>query len=214
MHKSCLTTLFFRANTQMVFRERHLALTGVLLALLLLLAGCGGGGGSTEGTTASTGGETTAAGSSEASGEEEASEGEAGSESVFGEAADAEAEKEKFVEDVNDICFRHSQEQAKQVEAYEKKHGIKLFEPTQKQQEKIIVAIIIPIVRETLAELEEYEPIATEEAKLNAFIKALDEATTVTEKHPDYLAEEGAKEPYNEARALAGGMGTYLCGQA
>jgi len=188
-------------------------LTGVLLALLLLLAGCGGGGGSTEDTSASTSGET-AAGNSESSGEEEASEGEAGGEGVFGEAAEGEAEKEKFVEDVDNICFRHSQEQAKQVEVYEKKHGIKLFEPTQKQQEKIIVAIIIPIVRETLAELEEYEPIAAEEAKLNAFIKALDEATTVTEKHPNYLAEEGAKEPYNEARARAGDMGTYLCGQA
>lgn len=202
----------------MVFRERHLALTGVLLALLLALAGCGGGGGSTEGTGASTGGETTASGNSEAGGGEEASEaetgGEGGGENVFGEAANAEAEKEKFVEDVNNICFRHSQEQAKQVEAYEKKHGIKRFEPNQKQQEGIIVAIIIPIVNETIAELEEYEPIAAEEAKLNAFIKALTEATEVTEKHPNYLAEEGAKEPYNEARARAGDMGTYLCGQA
>jgi len=192
-------------------------LTGVLLALLLALAGCGGGGGSTEGTGASTSRETTTAGNSEAGGGEEAGEAEAGSEeggeNVFGEAANSEAEKEKFVEDVNDICFRHSQEQAEQVKAYEKKHGIKLFEPNQKQQEGIIVAIIIPIVRETIAELEEYEP-ATEEAKLNAFIKALDEATTVTEKHPNYLAEEGAKEPYNEARARAGDMGTYLCGQA
>lgn len=192
-------------------------LTGVLLALLLALAGCGGGGGSTEGTADSTSVETTAAGNSEAGGGEEAGEAEAGSEeggeSVFGEAASSEAEKEKFVEDVNAICFRHSQEQADQVKAYEKKNGIPLFEPNQKQQEGIIVAIIIPIVRETIAELEEYEP-ATEEAKLNAFIEALDEATTVTEKHPNYLAEEGAKEPYGEARARAGAMGTYLCGQA
>jgi hypothetical protein len=200
----------------MVFRERHLALTGVLLALLLLLAGCGGGGGSTEGTSASTGGETTTAGSSESGEGEEAAggeEGEGGGDNVFGEAANSEAEKEKFVEDVNAICFRHSQEQADQVEAYEKKSGIPLFEPNQKQQEGIIVKVIIPIVRETIAELEEYEP-ATEEAKLNAFIQALDEATTVTEKHPNFLAEEGAKEPYNEARARAGDMGTYLCGQA
>lgn len=194
-----------------------MALTGVVLALLLALSGCGGGGGSTEGTSASTSGETTAAGNSEAGGGEEAGEGgagsEGGSESVFGEAANAEAEKEKFVEDVNNICFRHSQEQAEQVEAYEKKHGIPLHEPNQKQQEGIIVAIIIPIVNETIAELEEYEP-ATEEAKLNAFIKALTEATEVTEKHPNYLAEEGAKEPYGEARSRAGDMGTYLCGQA
>jgi hypothetical protein len=198
----------------MYFRERHLALTGVLLALLLALTGCGGGGSteSTESTSGSTGGETAAAGSSEA-GEGEAGEGEDGG-VLGGGAASAAAEKEKFVEQVDDICFRHSQEQAKQVEAYERKHGIKLYEPDQKQQEKIIVAIIIPIVRETITELEEYEPVPSQEAKLNAFIKALDESTEVTEKHPNFLAEEGAKEPYNEARARAGDMGTYLCGQA
>jgi hypothetical protein len=204
----------------MYFRERHLALTGVLLALLLALSGCGGGGGSTESTSASTSGETAAAGESEAGGGEEAGEGEAeegesGNESFLGGGAvSAAAEKEKFVEDVNNICFRHSQEQAKQVEAYDKKHGITAGEPNQKQQEKIIVAIILPIVHETIAELEEYEPIPSQEAKLNVFIKVLTEATEVTEKHPNFLAEEGEKEPYNEARARAGDMGTYLCGQA
>jgi hypothetical protein len=195
----------------MVFRERHLALTGVVLALLLMLAGCGGGGsGSTSGSTS---GETTAAGNSEAGGGEEAG-SEGGGENVFGEAANAEAEKEKFVEDVDDICFRHSQEQAKQVEAYDKKHGIPVGEPNQAQQEEIIVAIILPIVRETIAELEEYEPIASQEAKLNTFIKELTNATDVTEKHPNLLAEEGEKEPYSEARGRAADMGTYLCGQA
>lgn len=187
-------------------------LTGVLLVLLLALSGCGGGG-STESTSGSTG-EETAAGNSETGGSE-AGEGEAGSEGALGGgAASAAAEKEKFVEEVDGICFRHSQEQAKQVEAYEKKYGIKLFEPNQKQQEEIIVKIIMPIVHETIAEFEEFQPIPSEAAKLRAFIKALKKGVAVTEKHPNFLAEEGAKEPFNEARARAGDMGTYLCGQA
>lgn len=201
----------------MYSRERHLAVTGALLVLLLALSGCGGGGGSGETTGGTTGNESTASENAEAGGSEAGggSESEGGSKSFLGGgAASAAAEKEKFVEDVNNICFRHSQEQAKEVEAYEKKHGIKLFEPNQKQQEEIIIKIIMPIVRETIAELEEYEPISSEEAKLNAFVKALAEATDVTEKHPNLLAEEGAKEPYGEARARAGDMGTYLCGQA
>ncbi len=162
-------------------------MTGALLALLLVLAGCGGGSGS---TSASASGETSTTRISKAE------------------------EKEKFVEAVDDICFRHSQEQAKQVEAYERKHGIPLHEPNQAQQEKIIVAIILPIVRETIAELEEYEPIAAQEAKLNVFIKALTNATDVTENHPNLLAEEGENEPYHQARGRAADMGTYLCGQA
>jgi hypothetical protein len=195
----------------MYSKERHLALTGALLALVLVLAGCGGGDSSTGSMPK---GETAATESSEASRAETSGCGEGEESFLGGGAASAAAGKEKFVEDVNDICFRHSQEQAKQVEAYEKKNGIKLFEPNQKQQEEIIVKIILPIVNETIAELEEYEPISSEEAKLNAFIKALAEATEVTEKHPNFLAEEGAKEPYNEARGRAGDMGTYLCGQA
>jgi hypothetical protein len=178
----------------MRFRERHLALAlvGVLLALLLVLSGCGGG----EASTA-------------ASSEENLNE------SLEKEnAPSAASKKESFVEAVDDICFRHSQEQAKQVEAYEKKHGIPVGEPTVAQQEQIIVKVILPIVRETLAELEEYEPDPSQEAKLNAFIKALDDATTFTEKNPHFLAAERGKEPFHAARGRAAAMGTYLCGQA
>lgn len=179
----------------MYLRERHLALAGVLLALLLALSGCGGGGG----------GETSAAGSSE----------ESLNESFEKETANSAAsKKESFVEAIDDICFRHSQEQAKQVEAYEKKHGIPVGAPTVAQQEQIIVKVILPIVRETLAELEEYEPDPSQEAKLNAFIKALDDATTFTEKHPHFLAAERGNEPFHAARERASAMGTYLCGQA
>jgi hypothetical protein len=178
----------------MRFRERHLALAlvGVLLAMLLALSGCGGG-------------EASTAGSSE----------ESLNESLEKEsAASAPSKKESFVEAVDDICFRHSQKQAKLVEAYEKKHGIPVGEPTVAQQEQIIVKVILPIVRETLAELEEYEPDPSQEAKLNAFIKALDGATTFTEKHPHVLAVERGKEPFYAARGRAAAMGTYLCGQA
>lgn len=165
---------------------------GLLLGILLLTlaaTGCAGGG-----STSSTSGET------------------------FDEAAEsksnAASKKESFVEAIDDICFRHSQEQAKQVEAYDKKHGIPVGEPTVAQQEQIILKVILPIVRETLAELEEYAPDPTQEAKLNAFIKALDNATTFTEKHPHFLAAERGREPFHPARVRASAMGTYLCGQA
>lgn len=181
----------------MRFRERHLALTGVVLALLLALSGCGGGGGSTESTSGSISEETATAGS-----------------------GGTKAQKESFVEAVNNICFNKSQEQAKQVEAYEKKQGIPQGKATVAQKEVIIVKLILPIVRETIAELEEYEPSPAQKAELDGFIKALTKATDVTEKHPNYLADETSettpygREPYNEARLRAAHMGTYLCGQA
>jgi hypothetical protein len=166
-----------------------------IAALALLLGGCGGG--ESESTSESTSGKTAAAGN-----------------------GGTQAQKESFVDAVNNICFRHSQEQEKQVEAYKRKHGIPQGKATVAQKEVIITKIIMPIVRETIAELEEYEPSPAQKKELDAFVEALTKATDFTEKNPHSLADEKSettpygKEPYEEARLRAADMGTYLCGQA
>ncbi|HXQ89207.1 MAG TPA: hypothetical protein VN733_06160, partial [Solirubrobacterales bacterium] len=124
--------------------------------------------------------------------------------------------KERFVERTNDICFKHSQHQAKTVESYKRRHGYSTGSvPPVPFQEKVIVQIILPIVHETVAELEELRPPRTEEATLKAFLAALEKATRISEQTPRWLAEPSKEyEPYMPARLLAGKMGTYLCGQA
>jgi len=127
--------------------------------------------------------------------------------------------KEKFVEKTNDVCFKNSQDQAKKVEAFKRKHGITAEVPSLKAQETYIVQIILPIVRRTIGELEEMgEEVRaprSEEAWLDEFVAALDRSTTISEKTPRWLAEPSKNyEPFMPARELAAEMGTFLCGQA
>jgi hypothetical protein len=127
--------------------------------------------------------------------------------------------KKRFVEKTNDVCFKNSQDQAKKVEAFKRKHGITAEVPSLKAQETYIVQVILPIVRRTIGELEEMgEEIRApqrEEAWLEEFVAALDKSTTISEKTPRWLAEPSKNyEPFMPARELAAKMGTYLCGQA
>gem|GEM_PF-5055462 len=116
---------------------------------------------------------------------------------------------------MNDICFANSQDQAEKVEAYKRAHDISAAIPPLPVQEKIIVQVILPIVHETISELEELRPPKSEEKNLKAFLRALERATEISEKTPRLLAEPSKDyEPYMSARALAAEIGSYLCGQA
>ncbi len=124
--------------------------------------------------------------------------------------------KAKFIERMNAVCFKNSQQQQREVDAFKRKHGIPAaVVPSLSAQEESILKIVLPTVRRTIPELEELRPPNSEEATMKAFIRALDRATDISEKTPRWLAEPSKDyEPYMPARLLAAKIGTYLCGQA
>jgi hypothetical protein len=124
--------------------------------------------------------------------------------------------KPQFVKRMNDVCFKNSQEQQRRVDAYKRSHGIPVTAvPSLPVQEKVIVQIVLPTVRRTIPELEEFRPPKSQEATMDDFLHALERATEISEKTPRWLAEPSKNyEPYMRARLLAAKIGTYLCGQA
>jgi hypothetical protein len=124
--------------------------------------------------------------------------------------------KAQFVEQMNAVCYKNSEDQQRMFYAFKRKRGYSAGAvPPIPVQEIYIRRIVLPTVRRTIPELESLRPPKSQEARLEAFIRALDRATDISEKTPRWLVEPSKDyEPYMPARLLAAKIGTYLCGQA
>lgn len=124
--------------------------------------------------------------------------------------------KADFVERMNAVCHRNSESQLRRYHAFKRSRGYsEAAVPPVPVQEIYIRRIVLPTVRKTIPELEKLRPPKSEEGRMEAFLRALDRATEITEKTPRWLAEPSKEyEPYMPARLAAARIGTYLCGQA
>jgi hypothetical protein len=124
--------------------------------------------------------------------------------------------KAQFVEQMNAVCHKNSEDQQRMFYAFKRKRGYSAGAvPPIPVQEIYIRRIVLPTVRRTIPELEALRPPKSQEARMEAFVRALDRATDISEKTPRWLAEPSKDyEPYMPARLLAAKIGTYLCGQA
>jgi hypothetical protein len=124
--------------------------------------------------------------------------------------------KAQFVEQMNAVCHKNSEDQQRMFYAFKRKRGYSAGAvPPIPVQEIYIRQIVLPTVRRTIPELESLRPPKSQEARMEAFIRALDRATDISERTPRWLVEPSKDyEPYMRARLLAAEIGTYLCGQA
>jgi hypothetical protein len=123
--------------------------------------------------------------------------------------------KEQLVDRLGEICQEHTELQVDERERFGKKNGIPSPEDaTLAEYEREIVEVILPIVRDTIHDVEQLRPPRSEEAKLEAFVSALKGAVATTQKHPNELAEEAGEEPFHMARETAADLEAYFCGQA
>lgn len=123
--------------------------------------------------------------------------------------------KQQLVDRLGEICQEHTDLQVVERESFDKKNGIPSPEKaTLSEYEREIVEVILPIVRDTIHDVEQLRPQRSEEVKLEAFVSALKGAVATTQKHPNELAEEGGEEPFHSARLAAADLGAYFCGQA
>jgi hypothetical protein len=123
--------------------------------------------------------------------------------------------KQQLVDRLGEICQEHTELQVDERERFGKKNGIPSPEDaTLSEYEREIVEVILPIVRDTIHDVEQLRPPRNEEAKLAAFVGALKGAVATTRKHPNELAEEAGEEPFQPARLAAADLEAYFCGQA
>jgi hypothetical protein len=123
--------------------------------------------------------------------------------------------KQQLVDRLGEICQDHTELQVDERERFGKKNGIPSPEKaTLAEYEREIVEVILPIVRDTIHDVEQLRPPRAEEAKLAAFVSALKGAVATTQKHPNELAEEAGEEPFHSARSTAADLEAYFCGQA
>jgi len=132
-----------------------------------------------------------------------------------GAEAPARLSKAQLVERLGDVCQEHTDLQVVERERFGKKHGIPSpEEATLAEYEREIVEVILPIVRDTIRDVEQIRPPRSEEAKLETFIGALKGAVATTQAHPNELAEEADEEPFYPAREAAAELDAVYCGQA
>jgi hypothetical protein len=125
--------------------------------------------------------------------------------------------KPQLVKKLGAVCQQHTDRQAIAVERFDKEHGIPYGvnreKATDAQLEEELVKVILPIVRDTIHDLEGLRPSRAQEADFEAFLRALEHGVAYSERHPDWIGG-GGTEPFARARALSWKLGTALCGQA
>jgi hypothetical protein len=127
--------------------------------------------------------------------------------------------KARLAERLGDICQEHTDRQVIAIERFDRKHGLPSGTAHEKaspaQLEEELTAVILPIVRDNIHDLEaELRPAPDQEAKLAAFIRALEHGIAFSEENPGWVTGKIATEPFSRARYLSVELGTPLCGQA
>jgi hypothetical protein len=126
--------------------------------------------------------------------------------------------KAKLAETLGDICQEHTDHQVIAIEKFDKEHdwpyGLAHEKASDVQLEKELVIVILPIVRENIRDLKaKLRPSPSQEAKLEAFYKALEHGIEFSEDDPSWVTGD-TQEPFMKARYLSVALGTPLCGQA
>ena len=125
--------------------------------------------------------------------------------------------KPQLVKKMGEICQEHTDRQVVEIEKFDKKHGIPYGfhheDATDAQLEKELVEVMLPIVHDTIHDLDELHPPHEQEVDFKAFLRALEHGVEASETDPSWVAT-GASEPFSKARALSWKLGTALCGQA
>jgi hypothetical protein len=123
--------------------------------------------------------------------------------------------KQQFVRRAHAICYHLSKKQVRKTEAFYKAHGLDAAEPSQRAQERNIVAVVLPVVEEKAEELGALPVPEGDEAKVRAIVTAMERGVRETKAHPEWLAAASAAHPnpFAESEQLVVAYGVWLCAQ-
>jgi len=123
--------------------------------------------------------------------------------------------KKQFLQGAHAICYHLSKKQVRETEAFYKAHGLSTTEPSQRAQERNIIAVVLPVVEEKAEELGALPAPAGDEAKVRAIVTAMERGVRGTEAHPGWLAAPTSKHPnpFAESERLVSDYGAWLCAQ-
>lgn len=123
--------------------------------------------------------------------------------------------KQQFIRRAHAICYHLSKKQVRKTEAFYAAHHLNAAEPSQRAQERNIVAVVLPVVEEKAKELGALPVPEGDEAKVRAIITAMERGVRETKAHPEWLAASSTAHPnpFAESEELVAAYGVWLCAQ-
>lgn len=123
--------------------------------------------------------------------------------------------KKQFLQRAHAICYHLSKKQVRETEAFYRAHGLNTAEPSQRAQERNIVAVVLPVVEEKIEELGALPVPEGDQAKVQAVLAAMERGVRETEAHPEWLAASTSRHqnPFAESEQLVSAYGAWLCAQ-
>lgn len=123
--------------------------------------------------------------------------------------------KQQFIRRAHAICYHLSKKQVRRTEAFYEAHHLNVAAPSQRAQERSIVAVVLPVVEEKAEELGALPAPEGDEAKVRAIVTAMERGVRETEAHPEWLVRPTAAHPspFAESEQLVAAYGPWLCAQ-
>ena len=125
--------------------------------------------------------------------------------------------KQQLVKKMKEICEENADRQAVAIEKYDRKHGVPTGlnreEATTAELEREFKAVSLPIVKDTIRDLETLRPPQQQEAKFEAFIQAMEYGVEFVEEDASFVSYDVRREPFMKARLLSVELGTVACGE-
>lgn len=149
------------------------------VAVVAVLGGCGGGGGDSSSTVAS-GDEGTGATTKGEAGGSTGKSGNSGGSSGKASTPSGELSKAEFVKQANAICEKGRAKGLAKMQTYVKQHGGNSGRPSSAQLTKALNAVFLPEIQTQAEEIRALGAPAGDEAKVDAFLTALEKGAEGT----------------------------------
>lgn len=124
--------------------------------------------------------------------------------------------KKVYLRRAHSICYRFSKQQVRETEAFRERWGLDGSDPGQRELERLIKAVVVPVAEEKLAELKKLPAPKGDEREVDALLRAIEKGIRDAEAHPEWLAAPtpAHEQPFEHGMELWLDYGDWLCGQA
>jgi hypothetical protein len=132
-------------------------------------------------------------------------------------AEPARLTKQQLLKKMAEICEEHSERENVAVGKYDKKYkvptGLDREEATDAELEREYRVVILPLIKDKIRDLEALRPSQEQEAKFQAFIRAMKRGVKFTEKDASFVSYSVRSEPFYHARERSVELGSVACGE-
>jgi hypothetical protein len=122
--------------------------------------------------------------------------------------------KEEFIAKADAICKKSNEQMEAEIFKYLRQNRVKgsLRKPSVEDNEKFIVAVLIPNLEREIKELKALGVPSGDEEKIDAMISALEEGLETAKNEPETVAAGSSDIVFGIASRLAGEYGLETCG--